>query len=288
MFSIVIPTYNRPDALKRTVSSILELDIRDKFEIVIVNDCPECAIGEFGDARVTVMNNDVNIGRSKSRNRGAAVCKHPVLFFIDDDIKVKENMFAKHLAELENGADAVFSNVVNIRTDGKGSFLNEFLNTRGANRKGSGQNVKSNYFTTAFCSIKRPFFERIGKFDENFEGYGWEDPELGLRIESEGGKISFVRTNSLLHYHDKTVFQWLDQLENSGKNLSLLIQKYPEFRKNIRYGLLTSTFGSIVFNPFFYTMGKFKSKFIKGFLGRINLSYLFYSSMKRSLKKITR
>jgi GT2 family glycosyltransferase len=288
MFSIVIPTYNRPEALKRTVNSILGLGTSVDFDIVIVNDCPGCAVGEFGDGRVTVINNGLNLGRSKSRNRGAAVCKHNVLFFIDDDIEVKENMFKKHLAELENGADAVFSNVVNVRTDGKDSFLNEFLNTRGANRKNFEKNFKSNYFTTAFCSIYRPFFERIGKFDENFEGYGWEDPELGLRIEAAGGKISFLRTNSLLHYHDKDVFEWLEQLENSGANLRYLISRHPEFKKNIRYGILTSFPGAIAFNPLFVWSEKLKAKSSRGFFGYINYSFLFYAAIRRSLKKTNR
>lgn len=285
MFSIVIPTYNRPEALERTVGSILRLDIRDDFEIVIVNDCPGCVTSDFGDERVTVVNNGQNLGRSKSRNRGAAVCKHPVLFFIDDDIEVKENLFEKHLAELENGADGVFSNVVNVRTDGKYSFLNEFLNTRGANRSGSGREVRSNYFTTAFCCIKKPFFDRIGKFDENFEGYGWEDPELGLRIAASGGILSFVRTKNLLHYHDKDVFEWLDQIENSGKNLKYLIQKHPGFKKMIKYNILTSVLGSIAFNPFFVWSERLKAKSSRGFFGRINYSYLFYSAVRKSLIK---
>lgn len=285
MFSIVIPTYNRPEALERTVGSILRLDIRDDFDIVIVNDCPGCGTGDFGDERVRVINNEVNLGRSKSRNRGAAVVKHPVLFFIDDDIEVRENLFEKHLAELENGADAVFSNVVNVRTDGKYSFLNEFLNTRGANRKGSGQKVRSNYFTTAFCSIKKTFFDRIGKFDENFEGYGWEDPELGLRIEAEGGNLSFVRTTGLMHYHDKDVFEWIKQIEESGKNLNYLIEKHPGFKKMIKYNVLTSVLGAIAFNPLFIWSERLKAQSSRGFFGRINYSFLFYSAIRKSLIK---
>ncbi len=285
MFSIVIPTYNRPEALKRTVHSILDLDIQDEFEIIIINDCPGCVTGDFGDERVKVVNNGQNLGRSKSRNRGAAVVKHPVLFFIDDDIEVKENMFEKHLTDLENGADAVFSNVVNVRTDGKYSFLNEFLNTRGANRSGSGHEVRSNYFTTAFCSIKKPFFDRIGKFDENFEGYGWEDPELGLRIAASGGSLSFVRTKNLFHYHDKDVFEWLEQIENSGKNLRYLIQKHAGFKRMIKYNILTSALGAAVFNPFFVWSERLKAKSSRGFFGRINHSYLFYAAIRKSLIK---
>jgi GT2 family glycosyltransferase len=269
VFSIIIPTYNRPDNLKRTVNSILSLNIKHEFEIIIVNDFPEGKIEDFDDSRIKMIGNSVNIGRSKSRNAGASAAVYPVLFFIDDDIEVKADLFEKHLAELNKGFSAAFSNVINVRSDGAFSNLNEFLNTRGANKRGNSTKVKSNYFTSAFCSIKKDFFDHIGKFDENFKGYGWEDPELGLRIEKNGGRISFVRADRLIHYHDKSVDEWVYQLENAGENLKILINKHPEFAKRIHYRLLVSPLGYLFFNSA---------------LSRISLSFLFYSAVRKSLK----
>ncbi|HQO09271.1 MAG TPA: glycosyltransferase [Clostridiales bacterium] len=269
MFSIIIPTYNRPDNLNRTVNSILSLNIKREFEIIIVNDFPGGNIQTFGDRRIRIINNPVNLGRSKSRNAGATAAVYPVLFFIDDDIEVKADIFEKHLIELENGNSAVFSNVINVRTDGAFSNLNEFLNTRGANKSNISAEVKSNYFTSAFCSIKKDFFDHIGKFDENFSGYGWEDPELGIRIEKNGGRISFVKTGSLIHYHDKSVDEWVYQIENAGANLKYLIKKHPEFANRIHYRLLVSPLGYLFFNSA---------------LSRISLSFMFYSAVRKSLK----
>jgi GT2 family glycosyltransferase len=286
MLSIIIPTYNRPDALKRTVSSILFLNISCEFEIIIVNDYPAVPVPAFNDRRVKIIENEKNLGRSRSRNSGARTAKGNLLFFIDDDIEVKEHLFDKYLTEFEKGCSAIFSNVINVRTDGKYSFLNEFLNTRGANKGDSQKPLKSNYFTTAFCSIRKEFFDMIGGFDENFTGYGWEDPELGLRIAENSGKISFVRTENLMHYHDKNVYEWLDQLENSGKNLKYLMEKHPSFKKSIRYNLLTSVLGCIAFNPLFVWSEKLKAKNSKGFFGYINYSFLFYAAIYISLNKI--
>jgi len=286
MISIVIPTYNRPDALNRTVGSILSKNISCKFEIIIVNDYPAVPLNSFPDTRVKIIENEKNLGRSRSRNSGAGSAKYPVLFFIDDDIEVKENLFDSYLTEYKNGYSAIFSNVKNVRTDGKYSFLNEFLNTRGANKTSSGTMVKSNYFTSAFCSVKKDFFDSIGGFDENFSGYGWEDPELGLRIAANDGQILYFKTENLIHYHDKNVFEWIDQLENSGKNLKYLIEKHPSFKKCIRYDLLTSVIGTLAFNPLFYAAEKLRAKHSKGFFGNINYSFLFYAAIRRSLVKI--
>ncbi|MBU4485768.1 MAG: glycosyltransferase, partial [Candidatus Delongbacteria bacterium] len=80
MFSIVIPTYNRPDALERTVGSILSLSISGEYEIIIVNDYPEIPIRSFTDKRIIVINNEKNLGRSKSRNIGAQSANYNILF----------------------------------------------------------------------------------------------------------------------------------------------------------------------------------------------------------------
>jgi len=285
MFSVIIPTYNRPLALKRTVSSILSLNISSEFEIIIVNDYPEAPVTSFEDNRIRIIENETNLGRSRSRNAGALAAKGNILFFIDDDIEVKENLFDKYINEFEKGFSAIFSNVINVRTDGKYSFLNEFLNTRGANKQNIGDVVKSNYFTTAFCSVKKDFFNKIGGFDENFSGYGWEDPEMGLRIEKSCGKISFLKTDKIYHYHDKSVEEWIGQIENSGRNLEYLIKKHPQFKKNIRYNLLTSLMGAVCFNSLFYSVEKFKAKKIKGRFGSISYTFLFYAAIYRSLIK---
>ncbi len=285
MFSVIIPTYNRPLALKRTVSSILSLNISCEYEIVVVNDYPNIPITDLFDRRIRIIENETNLGRSGSRNAGARAAIGSILFFIDDDIEVKENLFDKYISEFEKGFSAIFSNVINVRTDGKYSFLNEFLNTRGANKQNIGDVVKSNYFTTAFCSVKKDLFDKIGGFDENFSGYGWEDPEIGLRIEKNDGKIFFFRTDKIYHYHDKTVDEWVCQIENSGGNLEYLIKKHPQFKKNIRYNLLTSALGSVCFNSLFYSVEKLKAKKIKGRFGHISYTYLFYAAVYRSLTK---
>jgi O-antigen biosynthesis protein len=284
MFSVIIPTYNRKEAIERTLGSILALNIQAGFEIIVVNDYPAVPVADYSDKRISVINNPVNLGRSKSRNAGALKASGDILFFIDDDIEVRNDIFSAYIEEFRSGFDAVFSNVINVRTDGRFSMLNEYLNTRGANKRDFSDNLKSNYFTSAFCAIKRDFFKRIGGFDESFVGYGWEDPELGLRIESESGRMSFVKTSDLIHYHDKDVSEWISQLENSGRNLNYLIEKHPRFKKLIRYGLLTSILGAIAFNPLFVWSEKLKAKSSKGFFGHINYSFLFYAAIRRALK----
>ena len=71
MISIIIPTYNRPDAIQRTVNSILSLNITIAYEILLINDYPKSTVENFGNAKVVIINNEENIGRSKSRNKSS-------------------------------------------------------------------------------------------------------------------------------------------------------------------------------------------------------------------------
>ena len=285
MISIIIPTYNRPDSVKRTVNSILSLNIITSYEILLINDHPGSIIKDFGNAKVITINNEQNIGRSRSRNKGAEFAKGDILFFIDDDIEIKDNLFDKYVELLDQDFDAVFSNVINVRTDCISSALNDFLNTRGANKKDFENNFKSNYFTSAFCSIKRNFFDKIGKFDENFKGYGWEDPELGLRIEKSGGKIKFLKTDKLIHYHDKSIDEWVEQLENSGSNFRYIIDNYPEYNDRFNYEFLTSWKAKVIFNPCSFAIGKIKAKIFGGVLNFMLFRYLFAGAIYRGMRK---
>ena len=285
MISIIIPTYDRPNDIRRTVNSILSLNITIGYEILIINDKPKSIVANFENAKIIVINNEENLGRSKSRNKGANLAKGDILFFIDDDIEVKENLFVKHIQSLKQNYDAAFSNVVNVRTDGKISHLNNFLNTRGANKKDFEKNFKSNYFTSAFCSIKRDFFDKIGKFDENFSGYGWEDPELGLRIERNSGKIKFLETDKLIHYHDKSIDEWVNQLEMSGANFRYILDQYPGYRVRFNYDFLTSWKAKIIFNPVNFAVAKIKAKLFGNTFNYIFFRYLFAGAIYRSLKK---
>jgi GT2 family glycosyltransferase len=52
---------------------------------------------------------------------------------------------------------------------------------------------------TQNASVARPLLERVGGFDERFVGYGYEDSELGLRLQDAGGRFFYAPDG--LNYH---------------------------------------------------------------------------------------
>ena len=67
-FSIVMPTYKRPERLKRAVESALNQSFKD-FEIIIVNNADEKIILPTQDDRISVLQEEKK-GANYARNKG--------------------------------------------------------------------------------------------------------------------------------------------------------------------------------------------------------------------------
>lgn len=98
-FSIVIPTYNRADLLKRAVGSVLAQTCTD-WELIVVDDCSTddtpAVLAACCDPRLRVFRNDPNRERSASRNRGIEAAQGDYICFLDSDDLYLPN----HLATL--------------------------------------------------------------------------------------------------------------------------------------------------------------------------------------------
>ena len=87
--SVVIPTYNRPDTLKRAITSVLSQTCTD-FEIIIVNDSHQerpvwDIINHFADERIRYFRNERSKGGNGARNTGIIKSKGEYIAFLDDD-----------------------------------------------------------------------------------------------------------------------------------------------------------------------------------------------------------
>ena len=89
-FSIIIPTYRRPDALRVCVQALCELDYpRSGFEVIIVDDggtVPlQPLLEPFADSLRMKILWQPNAGPAAARNSGALQATGDLLAFTDDD-----------------------------------------------------------------------------------------------------------------------------------------------------------------------------------------------------------
>jgi len=90
-FSIITPTFKRPETLARAIESVLS-QAQITWEMIIINDNPEDGtaelVREFSDLRIKYFENTVNSGVNISRNVGLknlAADSNYAIFLDDDD-----------------------------------------------------------------------------------------------------------------------------------------------------------------------------------------------------------
>lgn len=121
MISVIIPTYNRAELLKRAAQSVLAQTYKD-FELIIVDDGStdntKEIVESLNDSRIVYVYQK-NAGACVARNNGIEHAKGEYIAFHDsDDVWHSNKLELQMQALIANNADVVFSKM-NRYQDGK-------------------------------------------------------------------------------------------------------------------------------------------------------------------------
>ena len=181
-FSVIIPTFRRPDKLKRAIRSVLNQTYKN-YEVIVVdddreNDLLESVIAECDDKRITLLKNSRTKGAHGARNTGILSAKNDFLTFLDDDDEWKSN----HLAEINNyySKNNSFSVTLSAHLIKEKSHTKKIVHRdKSITLKTFLQKGISVNAGTSFC-CRRSLFKQVGLFDENMKRE--EDIDLLIRI----------------------------------------------------------------------------------------------------------
>ena len=89
LVSVVVPVFNAETSVKRAIDSVLNQTQQD-FELLLVNDCStdgsRAVLDAYrNDARVSILENETNQGKSRSRNRAIESSRGRYIAFLDSD-----------------------------------------------------------------------------------------------------------------------------------------------------------------------------------------------------------
>jgi glycosyltransferase involved in cell wall biosynthesis len=108
--SVIIPTCNRPELLKRAIRSVLEQTFQD-FEIIVVDDGmkvrAEESVREINDPRIRYIRNEVSLGGGGTRNRGIDEARGEYVAFLDDDDEWLPEKLQKQAEALDGSSSVV-------------------------------------------------------------------------------------------------------------------------------------------------------------------------------------
>jgi glucosyl-dolichyl phosphate glucuronosyltransferase len=99
--SIIIPTRNRPDALRRTLESVAQLEPRsDNYEVLVVDNSSAAQTRTVFESVQTKFSSrpwryfyDAMPGLLSGRHKGAQEAQGDILAYLDDDVRLGKNWF---------------------------------------------------------------------------------------------------------------------------------------------------------------------------------------------------
>jgi len=105
-FTVIVPTYERPELLAETVKSVLAQTV-DDFECLVVDDASPHPATVPDDPRIRLLRLSENRGEPAARNAGLAAARGRYVTFVDDDDLYTPGRLAIALEALQRAPVAV-------------------------------------------------------------------------------------------------------------------------------------------------------------------------------------
>jgi len=228
--SVVIPTHNRPELLKRAIKSVLNQTYQD-FEIIVVDDgdvSVEDVVKSFSNSRVKYIKHKIpHQGGSAARNTGIKASKGEYIAFLDDDDEWLPKKLEIQMKKFEKTGEDVgfcFSAVRNILDDREeNSEVPEGIANyyELALRRFKG-------FLTVTLIVKKFVFDKVGFFDDMLPSH--QEVDLMIRISKKYKGLGINKP--LTRVNMKNHGQIGKDLKKRSKGREMILKKYyNEFRK---------------------------------------------------------
>lgn len=182
--SVIIPTADREQMLRRAVDSVLKQSVLPSKIVVVDNGVDEVKI-QFDDPRVVIIRTLPRLGCGKPRNIGAHSCDSKLIAFLDDDDRW-EPEFIENTINTFNGtnADVVVGKLRRQDIDGNLRDYKLFPESPDMQRKVFFSNPG---FGGTNITMKKEVFIEVGGFDERMPAS--VDRDLAARLIISGKHI---------------------------------------------------------------------------------------------------
>ncbi|MCR9136009.1 MAG: glycosyltransferase family 2 protein [Alphaproteobacteria bacterium] len=227
--SFIIPTRGRAEILKISLPLMLSQVAEHTFEIVVVSDASrdgtDDVVRSIESERLQFAELEVPSGPAAARNRAIDMARGEILVFVDDDSLIKSDFLEEHLKHHDGTDDrtVVTGPIIDVHQ------VPDFQNLPKAGLFSRHWNA----FPTCNASVRKRLVTEAGGFDEAFRTYGWEDPEMYVRLARNGVRPTFSHSAPIYHYKPRAITAPLEErlaLERMrGANGALFYAKHPTF-----------------------------------------------------------
>lgn len=227
--TVVVPTRNRPDLLRRTLRSILEQEYPGDIAVLVVFDQspPDHTLASAGPGRsVSVLENARTSGLAGARNTGVLAATGDLVAFCDDDDLWRPRKLQAQVQGLESARERLLvtcgiavrygDRTVERPLQCTSVALVDLLRSR-----------LTELHPSTFLFRREEFIARVGLVDESIPGSYAEDYELLLRAARAQPVLHVREVHVDVLWHQKSYFsaRW----EMIASALQWLLDRYPEF-----------------------------------------------------------
>jgi glycosyltransferase involved in cell wall biosynthesis len=238
MFSVVIPTFRRPETLFPVLDALGRQADPPEFEVVVVDD----GSGDDTPARLAAYRpaypfrffSQPNGGPASARNRGVREARGKIVLFLGDDTVPEPPLLSVHgraHAEKRPHPIAVLGYTTWPRDLRVSPFLhqiNEYGLQFGYGLIRDPEQVPFNFFYTSNVSLPRELLLEAGLFDTSFPHAAWEDIEVAYRLMQRGMRMLYRPEAVARHHHDITFASFRRRQEKAGEAAAIFYRKHPE------------------------------------------------------------
>lgn len=216
--SIIIPTYNRLNSLKRVLAGLENQTgvARSDFEVIVVSDGSIDGTNDFLRAHATSLTLRAHLqpngGPAAARNAGIKIARGELILFLDDDVFPTPRLLAEHLRIHTAHADsAVVLGPMLTPSDFELAPWVQWEQAMLVKQYAAMQNgdwePTARQFFTGNTSLARKHLLKQGGFDTQFRRA--EDLELAFRLADAGLQFVFNAQAIGYHYAERSFTSWL-------------------------------------------------------------------------------
>ena len=196
--SVVMSVWNGEKYLREAIESILNQTFTD-FEFLIVNDGSTDSSFEiiqgYQDERIWVINNEKNIGLTKSLNKAIKQARGEYIARQDADDVSLPDRFEQQVEYFEEHPEVALLGTSAYKIDEQGKVLGRVI----VPAKPGGNLLKGNQFNHGSTMLKREAVDRLGGYNELFRYV--QDYELWLRMAKHYGVSNLTQILYKLRFH---------------------------------------------------------------------------------------
>jgi glycosyltransferase involved in cell wall biosynthesis len=200
--SVIIPTHNRPDLLKRAITSVIKQTYKD-WELLIIDDGDELSaepiVKSFNQNNIKYFKTiQSNSGGSVARNIGINNAKGEIVAFLDDDDEWLPEKLDAQLKIMATDSELAFSYhaVKNIYN----SYDNDTIASEDKTENLYEAALRGRKFLTVTLLIKKSVLEKSGYFNESLPSN--QEAELMIRISKISKGIGINKVLSIVNMRD--------------------------------------------------------------------------------------